>query len=198
MTTYYISNEENDVVKRENGEELVFCNGSEKWKPHKGGELREVTEAEAAAQIGRNRALYDRLLVLADETAEAAHEGQLGLDGRPYITHPRAVASFLDDTEHKIIALLHDTIEDTDMTAQKLLDIGFTERIVRSVAALTRNEGGDYMDYIASLLTDPNARYVKLADLRHNMDLTRIPHPTERDFERIERYRRARELLLKG
>jgi len=199
MTTYYISSDENDVVKKENGDALVFRTGSEVWQPYEGsGELHAVTEEEAAEQIAENRAMYDRLLLLADKTAEKAHEGQLGFDGQPYVTHPRTVASFLDDTEHKITALLHDTIEDTDMTAQRLLELGFTKRIVRSVAALTRAEDTDYMDYIASLLTDPNAKYVKLADLRHNMDISRIPHPTEHDFERIEKYRRAREFLLKG
>ena len=199
MITYYLRTDEygeNDVLKNENGELYCYRYGGEQWEPINTAVQRaEISEKRANEQINENRKMYDRLLVLADAVAENAHKGQMCRDGKPYISHPRTVASFIDDTERKIIALLHDTIEDTEMTEEALIELGFTKRIVRSVKVLTRSEGEDYFNYVRNIKSDPNARYVKIADLTHNMDISRLPKPTPRDFERLEKYKKAMEII---
>ncbi len=199
METYYIGCGKfnaNDVYKEEGERFCLYRYGIEKWvdtiKPK---ELRKTGEETAKRQIEINREGYNALLALADSVAENAHAGQFDKSGKPYITHPRTVASFLQDTEHKIIALLHDTIEDTDITPQKLTELGFTDRIVRSVLCLTHADGVDYFDYLDAMRDDPNARYVKAADLMHNMDMSRLENPTERDYERLKKYQKAMEVI---
>jgi len=121
--------------------------------------------------------------------AAAAHAGQVDKAGADYINHPLTVASFVETDEEKIVALLHDVVEDTPVTLQNLRDAGFSEAVVRAVDCVTKREGEALQDYLLRVKSDPLATAVKLADLRHNSDLSRIPHPTGRDFARVERYR---------
>ena len=131
----------------------------------------------------------------ADEFAAKKHEGQVDKAGVPYINHPRAVASKLDGDVEKAVALLHDTVEDTDATVEEIKSI-FGSEIADAVAVLTHPKDEPYMDYIRRIWTNRLARSVKLADLEHNMDLTRLNGKvTEKDLERVEKYKEARKIL---
>ncbi len=126
------------------------------------------------------RAMYDR----AAEMARKAHEGQTDHAGKPYINHPLTVASYCSDPAEKVCALLHDTLEDTDLTETEIRD-NFGDRIADTVKLLTRSRSEDYMTYVKRLGESPLARNVKLADLKHNMDLTRNYPIREQDVARL-------------
>lgn len=123
--------------------------------------------------------------------ANNAHYGQVDKGGKPYILHPIAVMSMLNsnDEELQCIALGHDIIEDTKITAADLYNYGFTDRIVNGIVALTKVKGESYEDYKKKVLASPDARQVKYFDLRHNMDISRLPVVTMKDNDRLIRYR---------
>ena len=102
----------------------------------------------------------------------------------------------VNSKEGKIVAILHDIIEDTDITEDYLLKIGLSKRIVDAVVALTRSEDIDYQEYIKNLGSNPLAKEVKLADLEHNMDLKRLPTLEEKDLERNRKYQIAYHYLI--
>lgn len=132
------------------------------------------------------------LFSLAWEVARQAHEGQKDRSGKPYFSHPVRVANRCRTENAKIVALLHDTIEDTALTAGDLRDKGFPEEIVAAVVAMTRPEDEAYEDYIDRAAADPIAREVKIADLLDNMDITRLTPPlTEKDLARFNKYLKA-------
>jgi guanosine-3',5'-bis(diphosphate) 3'-pyrophosphohydrolase len=128
--------------------------------------------------------MFNKALALAT----IAHSGQTDKAGKPYIMHPIAVAKMVGTAEEKTVALLHDVVEDTLVTLEELRDSGFPESVVAAVDALTKRPGADYGDYIKRLQKNPLALTVKIADMTHNMDLTRIPNPTIKDQARIEKY----------
>ena len=97
--------------------------------------------------------------------------------------------------EEKIAALLHDVMEDTAYTEDDLREEGFSEEIVEALLSLTHREGEDYMEYVERICQNPLAVRVKYADLQDNMDLSRIPQPTERDLARLEKYKKAKERI---
>lgn len=134
----------------------------------------------------------------AYEIACLAHAGQVDKGGHDYIEHPLAVSKMLDTEEEKIVGLLHDVLEDGD-SALFTLD-GIREEFGNTVAdaldALTHREGEDYFDYLARVAKNNLAVRVKLADLTHNSDLSRIEHPTEKDYARIEKYKKAKQYLM--
>ena len=125
-----------------------------------------------------------------------AHKDQRDKSGMPYVFHPFHLAEQMEDEETTVVALLHDVIEDTDMTIDALRDMGFSERVISAIALMTHAPEVPYMDYVAKIKNDPIARAVKLADLRHNSDMTRLDTVTPYDIERAEKYKRAIELLL--
>ena len=139
--------------------------------------------------------IYSAAVNKAIKVMFEAHKDQKDKSGLPYIFHPFHLAEQMKDEETTAAALLHDVIEDTDMTADGLRNLGFPERVVRAVELLTHNDGESYEEYIEKIKTDPVARAVKLADLRHNSDLSRLETVTERDIRRAEKYRRAIEVL---
>ena len=132
---------------------------------------------------------------LARALAAFAHAGQTDKAGKRYVNHPIAVSEKVSSPEEKITALLHDVLEDTPIRPETIADL-FGEEILADIQAVTRLEGEDYMDFVARAKRNPVARAVKLADLEHNLDLSRIPNPTSEDFERMEKYRKAKALLL--
>lgn len=140
--------------------------------------------------------LYTPITKLAMRICFDAHKDQVDKSGLPYVFHPWHLAEQMD-TEHAVcVALLHDVMEDTQTTPEELVAAGIPERYVATCKKLTHKSGVPYMDYVAALANDPVARTVKLADLRHNSDLSRLNHaPTERDLSRRDRYERAIELL---
>lgn len=127
--------------------------------------------------------------------AYKAHEGQVDKTGVPYIFHPFHLAESMTDENSTIVALLHDVIEDTDWTIDDLEKEGFNEDILTALKLMTHNPAEPYMDYISRLSTCPVARQVKLADLYHNSDQTRVENPDEKMLKRWEKYDRAIQLL---
>jgi (p)ppGpp synthase/HD superfamily hydrolase len=186
-----------EVIRvNDNNEKSRYCFGEEKWEKHDitcNG--KEISETEALALLDEQRKKLNELLKLAEKTAAEKHKGQLDKGGNPYFTHPQAVAAQLENTEHKIVGYLHDVCEDTPTTFDDLLEMGFTPRIVNSIKLLTKSDNISYEDYLAKIKSDDCARSVKIADIRHNTDISRIPCPTEKDFARLEKYRKALKYL---
>lgn len=135
------------------------------------------------------------LLDMAILVATNAHAGQVDKGGNPYILHPQAVADSVDGIENKIVAYLHDVCEDTEITFEDLHAMGFPDSIVGSVRAITKTRGVSYDAYLTAVKQDAWARSVKIADIKHNMDLSRIPSPTAKDHARVEKYGKALSFL---
>lgn len=131
----------------------------------------------------------------AYEIAKKAHLGQIDKAGEDYIKHPEKVASFVNSDEEKAVAYLHDVIEDTELTLEDLREYGFSEEVLEAVDVITKKKGQDYQTYLNSVKENKLARVVKLADLRHNSDLTRLINITEKDIERKEKYQKAIDFL---
>lgn len=139
---------------------------------------------------------YNEQFQIALELAVEKHKNQTDKAGNPYILHPLHVMENVNSKEGKIVAILHDIIEDTDVTEDYLLKIGLSKRIVDAVVALTRSEDIDYQGYIKTLSSNPLAKEVKLADLEHNMDLKRLPTLEKKDLERNRKYQIAYHYLI--
>jgi (p)ppGpp synthase/HD superfamily hydrolase len=133
----------------------------------------------------------ERAIAIAAE----AHAGQKDKAGNPYILHPLRVMLAVKAPEERIVAVLHDLVEDTPCTLDALRAEGFSRDIVDAVDALTRRHGEEYFEFVRRAVAHPIARPVKIADLRDNLDMTRIAAPTSRDSERFERYREALRML---
>lgn len=127
------------------------------------------------------------------EIAIRAHNGQFDKGNKPYIFHPITVALKMKDDKSKIVALLHDVIEDSDITIEDLKQEGFSECIIKAVEILTKNKNENYQDYLSRIKKNKIAKQVKIEDIRHNIDLTRIPNPSENDYKRIKKYQKALE-----
>ena len=134
---------------------------------------------------------YAKLLELAIAITHKAHAGQLDKAGKPYILHPLTVMAQMDTAESKIVAVLHDAIEDSDLTIEELVQEGFPELITNAIAAITKRDGEMYADYLLRVMANAIARKVKIADVTHNMDISRIANPTEKDFQRLEKYKKV-------
>lgn len=136
--------------------------------------------------------LLQKALAIATE----AHRGQKDKAGADYIGHPLRVAARLNDEKEKIVAVLHDTIEDTFVTAEYLAEQGFPQEIIDSVLSVTRQDGESYDDFVRRAARNPLGRAVKLADLEDNMDIRRLNYPmNEWDFERLNKYLKAYKFL---
>ncbi|MBR3412673.1 MAG: HD domain-containing protein [Bacteroidales bacterium] len=131
--------------------------------------------------------LYEKAL----QIARTAHAGQRDKAGADYILHPLRVAAGCRTAEAKVVALLHDTIEDTPVTADHLRQQGFPDEIVEAVLSVTRGEGEPYEQYILRAAQNPLGCEVKIADLEDNMDLRRLPKITTTDVARTAKYLKA-------
>ena len=126
-----------------------------------------------------------------------AHRDQKDKSGMPYVFHPFHLAEQMSEERAVVVALLHDVVEDTDYTAEDLLAMGFEEAVIDALRLLTHDPAVPYMEYVAAIKANPIARAVKLADLAHNSDLSRLD-PSEIDewtLARQEKYKKAIELL---
>jgi (p)ppGpp synthase/HD superfamily hydrolase len=132
------------------------------------------------------------------EIAVEAHKSQKQKDGSPYALHPIRLSMSLSSEEQKIVALLHDVVEDTDWTFDDLTSEGFSENIIAALRLLTHTDDTPYEEYIERLSSNSLARAVKKADLTDNMDIKRIPEFTEWDFERLQKYHGAWRRLSEG
>lgn len=139
--------------------------------------------------------IYTPLVKLAIQLAFDAHRGQYDKGGLPYVTHPLHVAESMDTEDECVVALLHDVLEDTEITVDDLRQWGITDRQIEALILLCHDESVPYLEYIQKLRTDPIAVKVKIADLRHNADLTRLAEATEEDWKRVEKYKQALQLL---
>lgn len=139
----------------------------------------------------------DKRIRRAYRTALEAHCGQVDKSGADYINHPLTVAAQVsDDVSAIIVALLHDTVEDTALTLDELREkIPLTDDEAAALSLLTHDEKIPYLDYVAAIKSNELARRVKVADLKHNSDLSRINNPSPKDFARVEKYQTALKLL---
>ncbi len=124
-----------------------------------------------------------------------AHKEQTDKSGMPYVFHPFHLAEQMVTEETTIVALLHDVVEDTDYTIEDLVQMGFGKAITDAIALMTHADGVDYMDYVRRIKDDPIAKAVKLADLRHNSDLSRLSTVDEKAVARREKYLKAIAML---
>ena len=125
------------------------------------------------------------------EIAKKAHLGQVYKAGEDYIKHPEKVASFVSSDEEKAVAYLHDVIEDSELTLKDLREYGFSNEVIEAVDVITKKRGQNYQTYLNLVKENELAKTVKLADIRHNSDLTRLTKITEKDIERKEKYQKA-------
>ncbi len=143
-------------------------------------------------------------MIYTDRTKRAvrlmfeAHRDQTDKGGLPYVFHPFHLAEQMTDEATTVAALLHDVAEDTDWTLEDLRRMGFGDDVCDALALLTHDPAVPYMDYVAAIRANPIARAVKLADLRHNSDLSRLDAPDEKALARVEKYKKAIALLTEA
>ncbi|MGC4093219.1 MAG: HD domain-containing protein [Polyangiaceae bacterium] len=150
--------------------------------------LAEFDRVRAELERTVSRWLFGRAVMIAAE----AHLGQFDRGGEPYILHPLQLALRAATIDERTVAVLHDVVEDSSVTLEQLTREGFPERVVRAVDALTKREGEDYTAFIERVARDRLATRVKLLDLEHNSDLSRLPSsPTAADTARVHKYAQA-------
>ena len=139
--------------------------------------------------------IYTNLTKKAMKIAFNAHKEQVDKNGMPYIYHPVHLAEQMDSEETICVALLHDVVEDTDITFENLKEYGFSEKIINALQLMTHEDAVPYMEYVKKIKTNEIAKKVKLADLNHNSDLSRLDIIDEKALCRVEKYEKAIELL---
>jgi len=139
----------------------------------------------------------NELLDKAIELARKYHEGQFDKGGYPYIDHPLRVMKGVESLEEKVLAVLHDVLEDCDVSRDKLIKEGIPEYLVEKLESLCKRKNEKYFDYIDRVKVDKLTINVKLSDLQDNMNLSRLKIITEEDKKRLEKYIKAKEILEK-
>lgn len=135
--------------------------------------------------------LFEKAIMIATK----AHAGQKDKAGAPYLLHVLRVMLSVDKMDEKIVALLHDVVEDSEVTFEELTNEGFPKKILKALELLTKTENKPYEDYINEIKKNDLARVVKMADLKDNMNITRLKKVTEGDKLRINKYKAAYNLL---
>lgn len=130
------------------------------------------------------------MLEKAIELAYIAHNGQVDKGGKPYIEHPLRVMNNVETTEQKIVAVLHDAIEDSDLTLEDLKLAGFSNLIIEAIDAITKRSVEKRQDYLDRVISNPIALRVKIVDMTDNADISRISQPTDKDKERTIIYKK--------
>lgn len=139
--------------------------------------------------------LYTDATKKAMKLCYQAHRYQTDKSGIPYVFHPIHLAEQMEDEATTVTALLHDVVEDTAYTVKDLEALGFAPEVLEALALLTHADGVPYLEYVAAIKQNPIARTVKLADLAHNSDLTRLDTVDAKALARVEKYRQAITLL---
>lgn len=139
--------------------------------------------------------IYTEMTKKALKLCFEAHKDQTDKSGMPYVFHPFHLAESMTDEYTTTVALLHDVVEDTDYTLSDLKDMGFPEKVTDALALLTHDKSVPYMEYVEKIKQNPVARAVKLADLAHNSDLSRLDTVDEKALRRVEKYKKAMEIL---
>ena len=142
--------------------------------------------------------LYTRLTKKALRLMYDVHKDRVDKGGIPYVFHPYEVAEQMNDEISTCVALLHDLIEDSDLTLEYLESAGFPKEVVEAVGLLTHHPNLPYLTYIERLKCNPIAVKVKLADLQHNLDVSRLDNPSTDDYYRLNNYKVARRVLLEN
>lgn len=135
--------------------------------------------------------IYTEKTKLAMKLCFEAHKEQTDKSGMPYVFHPFHLAEQMHTEETTIVALLHDVVEDTDYTIQDLENMGFDKTVIDAISLMTHADDVEYMDYVGAIKENPIAKAVKLADLKHNSDLTRLDEVDEESLKRREKYLKA-------
>lgn len=138
------------------------------------------------------------LLARAVSIAEKAHAAQKDRYGAPYILHPLRVMARVHSPEERIVAVLHDVVEDTDWTFDQLAAEGFSPEIIQALDSVTKRPGEPYPLFVQRSAANPMGRKVKLADLEDNMDLRRMTDLTPQDLPRLQKYLSAWRTLSRG
>ena len=131
----------------------------------------------------------------AIEIAARAHAGQVDKAGAPYVFHPLRLMMAVSTLDQKMAAVLHDVVEDTDVTFDELRAEGFSIEVVEAIMALTKTDGEARLDAAQRAASNSIARVVKLADVTDNMNIGRIANPTEKDYARLKEYALVKEIL---
>lgn len=132
--------------------------------------------------------LYTEKIKKALEIAFDAHKDQVDKAGLPYIYHPFYLATQMETEDSIIVALLHDVVEDSHYTFEEIESFGFSPSIISALRLLTHEDSEDYIAYIHRVKENELARIVKLADLKHNSDVSRLSHMDDKARERLNRY----------
>jgi (p)ppGpp synthase/HD superfamily hydrolase len=147
------------------------------------------------------QSLEDYSMIYTNMTKKAlklcfdVHKEQVDKSGLPYVFHPFHLAEQMETEDTTIVALLHDVVEDSELTLDDLRQMGFGDAVIAALALLTHDPAVEYMDYVRAIKDNAIARAVKLADLRHNSDLTRLDTVDEKALARREKYLQAMTLL---
>lgn len=120
-----------------------------------------------------------------------AHINQVDKTGIPYVFHPFHLAEQMNDEDSVCVALLHDVVEDTEITFADLINEGFSDNVINALKLLTHNDDTPYMEYVKKIKTNPLAKRVKLADLKHNSDITRLDLSKDKLPSKLELYKEA-------
>ena len=132
----------------------------------------------------------------AIEIAQEAHKGVKDKGGHDYINHPIRVMHAMSNDQEKIVAILHDVVEDSDWTFERLKEEGFEDSVIESLRCVTKySEEEDYQEFIRRAATNKIATKVKMADIEDNLDLSRLGTLTEKDLTRIKKYKKALKYL---
>ena len=142
--------------------------------------------------------IYTELTKKAMKLCFKAHKDQVDKSGLPYVFHPFHLAEQMQDEATTVTALLHDVVEDSDYTLQDLIDMGFPKEVTDAIALMTHDDAVPYLDYVRNLKDNPVARAVKLADLKHNSDLSRLDIIDEKALKRVEKYHKAIRILTES
>lgn len=124
----------------------------------------------------------------AYEIASMAHKNQKDKGGIEYINHPVAVSMLVGSLEEKIVALLHDVVEDTHVTLEQLKSFGFNDNVIAAIDAISKKDAESIDDYMNRVKNNKLACSVKKADLLHNMDISRLKVVNKKDLERLDKY----------
>ena len=141
--------------------------------------------------------IYTKMTKKAMKLMYEKHKDQVDKAGMPYVLHPLHVAENMKDEVSTTVALLHDIVEDTDITFEQLSNLGFSQDVINALKCLTHESDVEYFDYIKEIAKNHVATLVKIADLEHNSDLSRLDRVTECDLKRVEKYSKCLEYLRK-
>lgn len=139
--------------------------------------------------------IYTPMTKKAMKMSFDAHKNQLDKSGMPYVFHPFHLAEQMTDEAATIVALLHDVVEDTEYTLADFQNMGFSQEVCDAIALMTHDPAVPYLEYVARIKGNPIARAVKMADLLHNSDLSRLDRIDEKALARVEKYKAAIALL---